>query len=360
LPNVTTPKTSSTTPRRHERWANLRHAIIGALLAATPARGELREALESLVARTGEADYLRDVARAVMVSGSMAPDDFGVALLALPESEGREQALVSMVDQWALREPVRAFEWLIANSDVTSASPKAYRGVAGRLTDSDIAEQYIDRVPASARAIWIQTIANHIGTEDPARAADWVANYRDELAYRPTMSDIAFLMASRDGPRAAGLLREAALEDDPAAVPRVARLWASQDPQATIDWLQELPDDAARMAGLAGVGRVWSRQDPETAEAWVLGLPKGEQRNAILYAMIEIAVILGDFSGDSSAVLFDAYSDDAARQIATANIARELADRNQEESANDLLDRYVTDVELRRDYLNGEPLRPPE
>jgi transposase InsO family protein len=43
---------SSTTNRRHERWANLRHAIIGALLAAPPRRGELRAALEAIAATT--------------------------------------------------------------------------------------------------------------------------------------------------------------------------------------------------------------------------------------------------------------------------------------------------------------------
>jgi transposase InsO family protein len=49
---VTPTTTSSTTNRRHERWANLRHAIIGALLAAPPPRGELRAALEALATRT--------------------------------------------------------------------------------------------------------------------------------------------------------------------------------------------------------------------------------------------------------------------------------------------------------------------
>lgn len=43
---------SSTTNRRHERWANLRHAIVGALLAAPPKRGQLRAALEVLAATT--------------------------------------------------------------------------------------------------------------------------------------------------------------------------------------------------------------------------------------------------------------------------------------------------------------------
>lgn len=43
---------SSTTNRRHERWANLRHSIIGSLLAAPPRRGELRAAIEALAAKT--------------------------------------------------------------------------------------------------------------------------------------------------------------------------------------------------------------------------------------------------------------------------------------------------------------------
>lgn len=43
---------SSMTDRRHERWANLRHSIIGALLAAPPRRGELRAAIEALAERT--------------------------------------------------------------------------------------------------------------------------------------------------------------------------------------------------------------------------------------------------------------------------------------------------------------------
>ena len=43
----------ATTPDRGpERWANLRHSIVGALLAAPPARGELRAAIEALAART--------------------------------------------------------------------------------------------------------------------------------------------------------------------------------------------------------------------------------------------------------------------------------------------------------------------
>lgn len=43
---------AKTWDRRHERWANLRHAIIGALLAAPPRRGELRAAIEALAEKT--------------------------------------------------------------------------------------------------------------------------------------------------------------------------------------------------------------------------------------------------------------------------------------------------------------------
>jgi putative transposase len=43
-----------TVDRRHERWANLRHSIVGRLLAAPPPRGELCAAIEELAAETWE------------------------------------------------------------------------------------------------------------------------------------------------------------------------------------------------------------------------------------------------------------------------------------------------------------------
>ena len=36
--------------RRHDRWAHLRFAVVGALLAAPPTKGDLHEALTALAA----------------------------------------------------------------------------------------------------------------------------------------------------------------------------------------------------------------------------------------------------------------------------------------------------------------------
>ena len=44
--------TSHTDPPKRDRWARLRFSIIGQLLAAPPAAGELRVALQALAART--------------------------------------------------------------------------------------------------------------------------------------------------------------------------------------------------------------------------------------------------------------------------------------------------------------------
>jgi hypothetical protein len=52
-------------PRVHERWAHLRFSVIGQLLAAPPAKGELRAEIEALSARlwrhstTGEPVHFR-------------------------------------------------------------------------------------------------------------------------------------------------------------------------------------------------------------------------------------------------------------------------------------------------------------
>ena len=37
--------------RRHDRWAHVRFAVIGALLAAPPKKGELQTAITTLAAR---------------------------------------------------------------------------------------------------------------------------------------------------------------------------------------------------------------------------------------------------------------------------------------------------------------------
>jgi hypothetical protein len=39
-------------PRVHERWAHLRFSVIGQLLAAPPAKGELKAAIDRLAGRT--------------------------------------------------------------------------------------------------------------------------------------------------------------------------------------------------------------------------------------------------------------------------------------------------------------------
>jgi putative transposase len=39
-------------PRVHERWAHLRFSVVGQLLAAPPAKGELKAAIEGLAGRT--------------------------------------------------------------------------------------------------------------------------------------------------------------------------------------------------------------------------------------------------------------------------------------------------------------------
>ena len=43
---------ASQTPSTHDRWAQLRFAVVGPLLAAPPPRGELRARIEELAQKT--------------------------------------------------------------------------------------------------------------------------------------------------------------------------------------------------------------------------------------------------------------------------------------------------------------------
>jgi hypothetical protein len=88
----------------------------------------------------------------------------------------------------------------------------------------------------------------------------------------------------------------------------------------------------------------------------VLSLPLGEERDAMLYSMISAAFITSTEPGDS---LFRAYSSDGALQVAAVNAARTLAERDNEEAARRMLNRYVKNPDPRLLYANGEPLPSP-
>ena len=46
-------------PRVHERWAHLRFSVIGQLLAAPPAKGELKAAIRRWLPAPGASDHRR-------------------------------------------------------------------------------------------------------------------------------------------------------------------------------------------------------------------------------------------------------------------------------------------------------------
>lgn len=307
-----------------------------------------------LALQAEETANLRDVVRVAIRSESVAPDELAAALLALPESVRKERAIESMTDAWAVSEPEKVLEWLVAQGE--AAEPSLFSIVAGRIDNLDMAASYTERIPPAARSEWIQIIAGSIASGDPDRAVEWIAQFRSESAYAPSVAVIANSMARYDGRAAVDLLRLASLESDPSAVSQVALVWASGgDRNAVINWLQTLTNDGVRRAALGDVARSWENFRPDDAERWVLSLPNDEERDAILYSMISAAFIN---NGEPSDTLFRAYSNDYARQVAVVNAAREIESYN-EAAARRLLDRYVTDRDLRRLFDSGEALPPP-
>jgi hypothetical protein len=301
-----------------------------------------------------ETAYLLGVADAAMEEavrrGVIAPESFAAALVALPESVRRAQAIEGMIETWTVSDAEQAPEWLLAQGQTDS--PALFRVVAANLGDPDLAAIYADRIPATARTEWIQTTADIFSSRDPTGAAEWIEQFRDEPAYSASVSIIANAMARYDGPGAVELLNRSSLHSDPSAVAQVASHWASRDMDAAIEWVQTLTNVGVRRTALGAVARRWESTRPDEAEQWVLTLPSDEDRDAILYAMISIAFIR---EAEPSESLLHAYSDDYSRQVAAANAAREMKKYN-EPAAIRLLDRYVSDQELLRLFESGDEL----
>ncbi len=86
----------------------------------------------------------------------------------------------------------------------------------------------------------------------------------------------------RGGAEWLGWLAETLPADDfESHVRRAVELWTRQDFRAVEEWLEQAPEDAAKVPAVKGYVETMARHRPSDAERWALVLPPDEQRDAL-------------------------------------------------------------------------------
>ncbi len=287
---------------------------------------------------------------ALMVVLSKLQDDeqaqtMASRLLTLQDAAQRQRSLSWLLGAWSARNPEGALDWITTND--TSVDPQSFRNVAARMgqRDAAAAAAATDRVPAAARAYWIQGVAGSYAALDLDAALAWLDRYRGQAGYANGLATIASTVARYDAPRAAQLLSRADATGPlmSAALHAIANQWAQQSPAPAADWALSLADASTRSQMVSQVARVWASTDAAGARGWVLSLPAGDGRDMALRGVL--ATLAARIEPD--AALIGAFSSDRARQEGVMDTIFVTA-RRDPDRARMLVDRYVTDPALRQ------------
>jgi hypothetical protein len=169
---------------------------------------------------------------------------------ALPPSSEQIAALQGAASGWAHNDPQAALDWASTLPSADAAVQQAAVTVAGE-SYPDLATPYLDKLTnASARNQAIQAISQAwaVGKgSDPAGALAWLDQVATGDTYDKSVSNIISRLVQKQ-PAAAASLTEKVTEPglNLKLVTTVAVTWGRKDPQATLAWLQTLPESTPR------------------------------------------------------------------------------------------------------------------
>jgi hypothetical protein len=321
--------------------------LVAELANAAPARPNPVSSLDALMATTTSSSALSvllNISSAVTASGG----DFGPIADRLLAANNPQiaSAFSSTIGTWARQDADAAMSWTLRNAD--RLEDTAFRSIAMSmaLTDVDGAVAMLDRLPADARAGWVEGLVTPLARNDPQRLMSLLEGIRGQPGYEDVYSRAARSIATTDPAVAATLLRNmptSSTASNSAAMNLVVGRLARSDPAAAIDLARSISDPTARGFATSQIAGAWAESDPAAAQQWLLSLASGPERDLALDNYLTTTTRSNRFDPR----LLDAYSSPAARERAAVRAIEQIGRTNLPE-ARRLLDLYVTDATLRR------------
>jgi hypothetical protein len=150
---------------------------------------------------------------------------------------------------------------------VASSAPERAIALAG-LMESGVAQKNA-----------LLSVVNAWALNDPGSALAWVVGVKDPLLQRQLLGAEAQAIAVTDPDLAAEWMGAPAAVNEPNAdvVSEIIRTWAAKAPADAASWVMTFAPGAARNDALTNVARRWMQSDPEQALAWIQALPETDR-----------------------------------------------------------------------------------
>ncbi len=230
-------------------------------------------------------------------AGGDAWNDFNYAWGAIAGKEAFDFAQVSdepdlnaAMSGWAAADPAGALAALDnLPEDLQGQRRNLERSVISGLADTDLAlasqmalEFGADDPRHAGRLI--RSVANEaLRSGGPETASQWVETLPDGAAKGSAMRRVTERYV-RDDPQAAAAWAEQFADQDFArsAIAEIGDEWAESDPQATMAWLETLPDGGAQNAGFSEALGEWEDRDPQAAGEYLMSMDPSPQRDSAI------------------------------------------------------------------------------
>ena len=209
------------------------------------------------------------------------------------DSPGSRAAVEQVAIAWANTNLTAAASWVRAlpDGDTKQRATLSLGFEAARTQPMAALEFATELSPTRERDdLLVHAVSQWAGID--ARAAlTWTLDVPDPALQQRLMASVAIALTEQDAEAAAVLVAEGLAvgeEQDRAAVSIVQR-WAQQSPKNTAAWVAQFPDNSSRTAAVQNLVAIWVSQDREAAIEWLRELPAGSLQDAGITAAAQAA-----------------------------------------------------------------------
>lgn len=316
-------------------------AMLGAVehfeaLAHPPSLADARTELAAIL---DESDMMKRLPRLMLLVERLASSDPASAAGLIDEMPraSRSMAVNTLVHRWSETDPRAAADWL-ASQDAQIARqgwPTLAQGWAERNLDA--ASAYADTLTGNARTVFLVGLASATARMPTGTTQTWLSRYRDDPAYADLVRGTAGQLAQQDLRAAMSLIEELPDAQRLGSYQSVIPMLAMRDPEAAVDVVDQIEDDATRTSLIPMVATMWAQNDAHAALDWASDRPRGQARDN---AITQVASVLAWIDPDLAIDAIDEVDDPQARK---ATVSRLLVQLGSEEEAVRVGRRYDID-----------------
>ncbi|MGI9285885.1 MAG: hypothetical protein ACR2P1_10895 [Pseudomonadales bacterium] len=244
-------------------------------------------------------------------------------VLNLQNPDLRKNLVYSVAQQYVDQYPDAALEWIQTNLE-DQQRDSMLRVAIGQIArhNPQRAINYLEKFPAAKRqANMPQTIATAWASNDPQAAIDWV-NTQDPQQAAQALRAIARVWSTKDPEAAGRYVENLPAESRQGWIIGVAASYAQRDPPAALSWLQQYDAEQGYSAALNSILTQWAHRDPRAVLAYVERQPEAQKLSSVVVnSMSRLAQ--QDTAG--AAAIVEAMPEGPVRQSAAGALAAQWA-----------------------------------